>query len=113
MRVLTKGFWRVYSVGMRDDEKLVNLDLELDDELQQLVVEIFINEGRRREREEIIASLMELYNLSCCCDSASFGQHYLSPKQPDNLVDLINKRPITYTHRKGGSWDGSGWDYRS
>jgi len=82
---------------MRDDEELVHLELEIDDELQQLVIDMFINEGRRREREEIIAALMNKYNESCCCDSANFGDHYLSPRQPDNIIGMINKRKIGYS----------------
>lgn len=57
-------------------------------------VDAYIAEGRRREREEIIQALMGMYNVDCCCDTASFGDHYLAHKQYDNLIDLINKRKI-------------------
>jgi hypothetical protein len=79
---------------MERKEELVTIEIEPEDELQSLVMNIFINEGRRREREEIVAALMSLDEAGCCCDSATFGDHYLSPKQPDNLIKLINSREI-------------------
>jgi hypothetical protein len=81
-----------YSIGM--DEKLVTIDIEPEDEFQAMVMNIFINEGRRREREDIIEALHTLGDASCCCDSATFGDHYLSERQPDNLIKLINMRKI-------------------
>ena len=65
--------------------------LELDDLTsdEAMIINIFINEGRLREQERIIAKLQTLYNITCCCDSATFGDHYLSHKQPDNLIDFI------------------------
>lgn len=78
-----------------NDENLVTLELDTTPE-EKFIIDIVINEGRRREREEIIAQLMEHYNESCCCDTAVFGEHYLSHRQPDNLIDMIRNRP--YEH---------------
>jgi hypothetical protein len=75
------------------DEGLTTIELDLDEEAQ-LIANILINEGRRREREEIVEALMRLDEAGCCCDSATFGDHYLSDKQPDNLISLINSRKI-------------------
>lgn len=104
---------KVYYISMRDEE-LVTMDLELD-EFQEMIANIFINEGRRREREEVIEILMSRYDESCCCDSARFGDHYLSHRQPDNFIDAINSRPIEakIPPRRSVKWDGSGWNYRS
>lgn len=74
-----------------EEEELVRLELDLGDEAT-LIANIFIDEGRRREREEIIESLMKMKNVSCCCDTATFGDHYLSHVQPDNLIDLIKTK---------------------
>jgi hypothetical protein len=74
-------------------EKLTTLDLDLGDDAT-FVANLFINEGRRREREEIVELLMTKYNELCCCDSASFGSHYLADCQPDNLIKLISERKI-------------------
>lgn len=76
------------------DEELTTIELDNLTELDQLIINMFINEGRRREREEIIADLMKMYHVDCCCDTAYFGDHYLSHKQPDNIIDLIKKRKI-------------------
>ena len=75
-------------------EELTTIEFEPADDFQAFVINLFINEGRRREREEIIASLMEMYDVGCCCDSASFGEHYLSQKQPDSIIKMINHRKI-------------------
>ena len=77
-----------------EDEILTTIELEPEDDFQALVINILINEGRRREREEIIESLMSLYDAGCCCDSSSFGEHYLSERQPDSLIKLIKSRKI-------------------
>ena len=69
------------------------MELDLNDK-EMFIANLFISEGRRREREEIIAALMELYDIDCCCDSSSFGEHYLSDRQPDNLIKMINQRKI-------------------
>lgn len=69
------------------------MELDLDDN-SMFIINLIINEGRRREREEIIAALMGKYDESCCCDTARFGEHYLAHKQPDNLINLINQRKI-------------------
>ena len=76
------------------NEELTTIELEPQDDFQALVMNIFINEGRRREREEIIAALMELYDVDCCCDSSSFGEHYLSERQPDSIIKMIKQRKI-------------------
>ena len=75
------------------DKELVTMELDLNDK-EMFIANLFISEGRRREREEIIAALMSLENVTCCCDSSTFGNHYLSHKQSDNLIDLINQRKI-------------------
>ena len=56
---------------------------------QVMIFNLIIREGMIREQERIIAKLNTLYNITCCCDSATFGDHYLSHKQPDNLIDFI------------------------
>lgn len=66
------------------------VELELTED-EAKIFEIILNEGRLQEQERIIAKLMTLYNITCCCDSATFGDHYLSHKQPDNLIDFIKK----------------------
>jgi len=79
------------------DKEDILTTIELDDlsPAEELVINIFINEGRRREREEIIETLIkELGDVSCCCDTATFGAHYLAHIQPDNIIDLIKKRKI-------------------
>ena len=76
------------------NENLPTIEIEPEDETQELVMNIFINEGRRREREEVVELLMTKYNELCCCDSASFGSHYLANCQPDNLIKLISERKI-------------------
>ena len=81
------------ALDLSADEELVTLELDLDDNYM-FVINLIINEGRRREREEIIAALMGKYDESCCCDTARFGEHYLAHKQPDNLINLINQRRI-------------------
>ena len=67
--------------------------IELEDltDSETLIINIFINEGRLREQERIIAKLQTLYPVSCCCDTAQFGEHYLSHRQPDNLIDFIKE----------------------
>jgi hypothetical protein len=75
------------------NEELTTIELDLDEEAQ-LIANILISEGRRREREEVIELLMSKYEELCCCDSASFGSHYLADCQPDNLIKLINQREI-------------------
>lgn len=57
----------------------------------QEVLMLGYEQGREDMAEEIITKLMTLYNITCCCDSATFGDHYLSHKQPDNLIDMIRK----------------------
>lgn len=74
-----------------EEEELVSLELDLNEEAT-FIANLFIDEGRRREREEIIEALMTLKNVSCCCDTATFGDHYLSHWQSDNLIDLIKTR---------------------
>ena len=69
--------------------EIIELDDLTDDEA--MIINIFIREGMLREQERIIAKLKTLYNIDCCCDSASFGDHYLSHQQPDNLIDFIKK----------------------
>lgn len=75
------------------DKELVTMELDLNDK-EMFIANLFISEGRRREREEIIEQLMSLYNITCCCDSAPFGEHYLSHRQSDNIIDLIKSRKI-------------------
>lgn len=67
--------------------------IELDNltDREAFIIDIFIREGRLREQERIIAKLQTLYGITCCCDSATFGDHYLSHQQPDNLIDFIKK----------------------
>ncbi len=77
------------------DKELTVVELDATPE-QAMIINIVINEGRRREREEIIAELMKHYNESCCCDTAVFGEHYLSHRQPDNFIDMIRNRPYEY-----------------
>ena len=77
-----------------ETKTLTTIELEDLTPDQELIINIIINEGRRREREEIIASLKSRWNESCCCDEASFGDHYLAEQQPDNLIKLINEREI-------------------
>lgn len=57
----------------------------------QEVLMLGYEQGREDREAEIIAKLMTLYDISCCCDTSSFGNHYLSCKQPDNLIDFIKK----------------------
>lgn len=78
-----------------EDDVLTTIELDNLTAAEELVIDILINEGRRREREEIIAELIrELSDVSCCCDTASFGTHYLAHNQPDNIIDLIKRRKI-------------------
>jgi hypothetical protein len=93
-------------------EELTTIELDLTEEAE-LVANMFINEGRRREREEIVELLMAKYDELCCCDSASFGSHYLADCQPDNLIKLISNRPVGQPPTKKRVWDGSGWNYRA
>ena len=61
------------------------------DDIQDVMMLGYI-QGREDMREEIIHLLMkEMYNIDCCCDSASFGDHYLSNMQYDNIPDFIRK----------------------
>jgi hypothetical protein len=83
-------------VSSFNDDVLTTIELDNLSPSEELVINIIINEGRRREREEIIAELMKHYNESCCCDTAVFGEHYLSHRQPDNFIDMIRNRP--YEH---------------
>ena len=79
---------------MNNAEDLVTMELDLNDDAM-FVANLFINEGRRREREEIIQDLIhELGHTSCCCDASTGGNHYLSHSQPDNIIDLIKRRKI-------------------
>ena len=71
------------------ENEYVTLELDNITEREAFIIDIFIREGRLREQERIIAKLNTLYNITCCCDSATFGDHYLSHKQPDNLIDFI------------------------
>ena len=66
----------------------IELDLTED---ETLIFNIILNEGRLQEQERIIAKLKTLYDITCCCDAATFGAHYLSHQQPDNLIDFIKK----------------------
>lgn len=58
---------------------------------QALIIDILIREGMLREQERIITKLNTLYDITCCCDTATFGAHYLAHKQPDNLIDFIKE----------------------
>jgi hypothetical protein len=81
-------------LDLSSKEELTTIELDLDAEAE-LVANMFISEGRLREREDIIELLIgEMYNTSCCCDTSTFGDHYLSPKQADNIIDLIKKRKM-------------------
>lgn len=73
------------------EAEYVTLELDNLTEREMFIIDIFIREGRLREQERIIAKLNTLYDITCCCDTASFGAHYLSHKQPDNLIDFIKK----------------------
>jgi hypothetical protein len=79
----------------------------------EMLANILIREGRLREREEIIELLMSKYDDVCCCDSSSFGNHYLSSRQPDNLIKLISDRSLGQPPIKKRVWDGNGWNYRA
>lgn len=70
------------------------LEIEPENDMQALVMNIFINEGRLREQEEIIELLKGMWNVSCCCDTDTFGNHYLASNQPDNIIDMIRNREI-------------------
>ena len=69
--------------------KVIELDNLSED--QAMIIDILIREGMLREQERIIAKLNTLYDIACCCDTATFGNHYLSCKQPDNLIDFIKE----------------------
>lgn len=69
-------------------DETINVDISAKSD-PALLASIFIREGRMRERERIVQLLMTRYEDGCCCDSAAFGDHYLSHKQPDNLIDMI------------------------
>lgn len=71
------------------ETEYVTLELDNLTEREMFIIDIFIREGRLREQERIIAKLNTLYDITCCCDSDTFGNHYLSHKQPDNLIDFI------------------------
>lgn len=73
------------------ENEYVTLELDNITEREAFIIDVFIREGRLREQERIIAKLNTLYNITCCCDSATFGDHYLSHKQPDNLIDFIKE----------------------
>lgn len=77
-----------------EDELLTTIELDNLTPAEELVINVILNEGRRREREEIIEQLMSLYDITCCCDTAAFGTHYLAHNQPDNIIDLIKRRKI-------------------
>jgi hypothetical protein len=50
----------------------------------------YLHKAQQEKVEEIVKLLKrEMYDISCCCDTASFGDHYLSHMQPDNLINLI------------------------
>ena len=101
------------AMDLFSNEELTTLEIEPKDATQELVMNIFINEGRRREREEIAELLMSKYDELCCCDSASFGSHYLADCQPDNLIKLISNRPVGQPSTPKRVWDGNGWNYRA
>lgn len=69
----------------------VTVELDNLTERETFIIDIFIREGMLREQERIIAKLNTLNDTTCCCDTATFGAHYLSHKQPDNLIDFIKK----------------------
>lgn len=73
------------------ENEYVTLELDNLTEREMFIIDIFIREGRLREQERIIAKLNTLYDITCCCDSAKFGDHYLSHQQPDNLIDFIRE----------------------
>jgi hypothetical protein len=73
------------------ENEYVTLELDNLTEREIFIIDIFIREGRLREQERIIAKLNTLYDITCCCDSATFGAHYLSERQPDNLIDFIKR----------------------
>lgn len=51
------------------------------------IQEVAIIEDNLKAR--IIEELMKRYDEACCCDSAAFGDHYLTHHQPDNIIDMI------------------------
>ena len=70
-------------------EKYIDVEIDLEPEYEAILRGI-VRGAKDEERTRIIQLLIKnLYNTSCCCDTASFGDHYLSHKQPDNLIDLI------------------------
>jgi hypothetical protein len=73
---------------MSEDYQTIELDLTED---EAKVFNIILREGMMQEQERIIAKLKTLYDITCCCDSATFGAHYLAHKQPDNLIDFIKE----------------------
>ena len=73
------------------DTKYEILELEDMTDDQVMIFNLIIREGMLREQERIIAKLNTLYDITCCCDTSSFGNHYLSHQQPDNLIDFIKK----------------------
>jgi hypothetical protein len=73
------------------ENEYVTLELDNLTDREMFIIDIFIREGRLREQERIIAKLNTLYDIACCCDTATFGNHYLSCKQPDNLIDFIKE----------------------
>jgi hypothetical protein len=75
---------------MDTSPEYTTLELDLTED-QKIIFDIIIKEGMLQEQERIIKLLNNLYNVTCCCDSASFGEHYLAHKQPDNLIDMIRK----------------------
>lgn len=79
---------------MRAKDMTEILEIEPETDMQALVMNLFINEGRLREQEEIIELLMQMKNVTCCCDTATFGDHYLAHNQPDNIIDMIRNREI-------------------
>lgn len=77
---------------MKAEDMTETIEVTPENDIQAIVINAFINEGRLREQEEIIELLMGMYNVTCCCDTASFGDHYLAHNQPDNIIDMIKNR---------------------
>lgn len=57
----------------------------------KIIADALIREGAMREQERIIEKLKTLWDVTCCCDSSSFGEHYLSHRQGDNLIKFIKE----------------------
>lgn len=72
------------------ETKYTTIELDLPP-AAQIIADALIREGELREQERIIEKLKTLWDVTCCCDSSSFGEHYLSHRQGDNLIDFIKK----------------------